>query len=329
MVRIITKLFLTTFLVSAVGLNAHIFMIEKWTNGSQDIYCLSDYHRSTEQRNKVCNIQRMDIVDAAKKHNAFVITEDNISHPSCQIAANPLEYDQNRDFTNELDKSFFTLHGLPLDVAPILGLTSYCHYAKIPVYNADFRLAKATSFHDNSIDSGTALSKSGIIRKEISNYDDGQLLNAYYQKKIDEYITDIVNPCTDFFNQLSTYQCSLKNALPLIPYDQQLNRIKLDLDVDIQFMNQEEKKRAIVRFYDSQLLDLRIIHSIYVHKKHPTILLCAGYAHIERVTPALKLMGFKPVDCYCHTNNNLPEPRAIDIAAYFASEKPKNGVRHG
>ena len=319
MVKILTKLFLTTLLLNAVGLNAHIFMIEKWNNGSQDIYCLSDYHQSTEQRNKVCNIQRMDIVDAAKKYNACVITEDTLFHNLDKIIRNPLNFDPNENYAQSLDESHFKVNAFETTQTPIMGLTLYCHHAGTAVDNVEFRNLKNISLFNGFIDSKTALTFSGTIKEQILKYNDSSTLNAYYQKKINEYNT-LVKPCTNFFNKLCEQNCSLKKALSLVPYDTELNAVQLP-HVQLHLMSEEERKRYIVDYYDTLLLDLRIIHSIYTHKKYPSIFVCAGGGHIDRIKPALTLMGFKQVDSYYDTNDrHTQEPTAIHIEEYFRTE---------
>ena len=299
-------------------------MIEKWTNGSQDIYCLSDEHNSSLPHNKICNQQRIDIVNAAKKLNGCVIAEDLNFYTLDELIKNPLQFDPNENHIKKVQKEILELNNIEIDVTPLIGLTAHCHYVQVPVDNIEFRHLKIVSIFDGLIDGATALAFSDTIRNNILSYNDSPELNNYYAKKIDEYITTILNPCTNFLNQVCKRNCSLKEALPYVSYDPKLETIHF-LQWTQKNTTLEEKKRRILVLYDTVLIDLRITHSIYTHKKYPALFVCAGGGHIKRIQPALKLIGFTQVDSYCDASNAQPqEPTAINIDNYFASKKPNN-----
>ena len=76
-------------------INAHIYKIDFWTNGDQNLFLLSDDHVSNKKENQVCNKQRYDILKWAKILYAHIVVEDIfISRPSA-FAKNPLQYDYN------------------------------------------------------------------------------------------------------------------------------------------------------------------------------------------------------------------------------------------
>jgi hypothetical protein len=307
-------LFYIVSCLSITPLTAHVYQADHWSNGSDHLFCLRDYHLSTTAHNKDANpVQRQNIIYYAKAYQATVIAEDNLVPNKQEIIADSFAYDPNKNYSHRCPDSFWKQDGIHPTLGPTCGLMAYCHKNEIPAINIEFRQVKGMSLNDGTITAATALQVADIVAQEIAAYNDSDCLNTYYRTQLAHY-HEHRQRLAPLFQTLIEKNCSLKDALhdiPTIGYPANFEEI-ITIDPTLSVY---EKNKLVIRLYDSPLVDLKIIHAIA--RTQGTMILCVGGGHIERISEVLPLIGFEQLATYTSNTENEAEPDALDLEQVF------------
>jgi len=332
---IIKILILGLVSISQTG-NAYYFQANKWSKGSTNIIMLPDRHTIPKGKvksylRKVQN-QRKNLLNILEEHSSMAIIEDlelvtlELADEMNTFLASPSNYDPNKDLELSLEE---LLKELQHYESPLTGFTQCCHASDIPVYNVDFRY-----YTDNSIQgklkADQAYNMYKKVMAEIESYDDSPKFNAIYKKKLDK-IKKQFNSCKKFFQRFIKTKLPLNKAIKTTQYDKTLDPIVTHIRAglyrylvskdearklakrDVKSMSDVDKKRILVRDFLHKLIDLRILHQIYVNrKKYKNVIILAGGAHIRRIEKILPQLGYCSESSTDETNKNT-ELAVLDI----------------
>jgi hypothetical protein len=198
---------LWAFLLSPVSLHGYFYNLQEWSNGAQTLFLFSDKHVETKEPFP----QRIDLINAAKRMNAFVVAEDKLDVAIIGLDSiawskvklpgglkNVLEasslwplyrriycdcYEEiirgvlkaKLSYNPNVDYS----HLLPSDYltvanqhfSPLVGLTQFCRQHGIFTKNIEFRFYEVL---EDVLD----LHRNAIA--ELSHYDDSPILKTFY-----------------------------------------------------------------------------------------------------------------------------------------------------
>lgn len=150
---------------------------------------------------------------------------------------------------------------------PLDNLSMRCDQQGVSCVNVEFREESAASLGGLPIPSCDALHTFHAAAFESTGYNDCHLLNAYYWRTV----SSVLNQNRELIDQLQGIDCSLHD------YCQDFC----------------EHTRQKINLFDARLIDMRILHSIYENRLNPSIFVCAGSNHIERIKPMLRKLGYK------------------------------------
>lgn len=152
---------------------------------------------------------------------------------------------------------------------PLDNLSIECHEQGISCVNVEFREESAASLGGLPISSSQALNSFYATLAESTCYNDCPQLNSYYWRTA----SSLLNQNQDLIDSIRGVHCSLYD------YCQELC----------------DHTRQRINLFDARLIDMRILHSLYENRLNPSIFVCAGANHIERIKPMLRKLGYKSI----------------------------------
>ena len=200
------------FLLFPVYLHGYFHNIQEWSNGRQKLFLFSDKHGVAKAFS-----QRIDLINAAKCMNAFVIAEDKLSPQILPLLSiglagslvfdpfyaaiesdffektpeawkSSLSYNPNKDYSSLLPKDSLTIANKA--ISPLIGLTQFCKQQGIPNKNIEFRFYWVLE---------DILEKNYVATNELKAFNDGYVLNAFYEKILNSPFN------VEFTKELSTF----------------------------------------------------------------------------------------------------------------------------
>lgn len=318
-------------------------------NTKQRIIILSDYHEDT----KASIPQRMAILEAAKKLNAYLLAEDNgyrcdyaspdevIAYPACfqplldDLVADPVNFDPNKHYDGDFSVLDSTADN---ETTPLLLLVPMARNKNIKTKTVECRQAEKISYRNGPISASQVCKAYEAIVCRIANYDDGDLFNAFYAHKLKEY-DQRRSWCPSFFRYLesssknlkqalkeSKYEAEVWNAYKKTEYENYVNDYRLqgaDLDeaqelasnIPIKLEEGQNLYTSFFMYLYNFVVDSTIIHEIATHKDEPVIVVYCGSWHAQSILPVLKAGGFK-VEKICDASSNAGQS-ALNLERYF------------
>ena len=206
-----------------------------------------------------------------------------------------LSYNPNKDYSSLLPKDSLTIANKA--ISPLIGLTQFCKQQGIPNKNIEFRFYWVLE---------DILEKNYVATNELKAFNDGYVLNAFYEKILNSPFN------VEFTKELSTF--ILKH--PYMPCDKFLRNGSLyiegfdklfedDHDLYLSFykhlaLTKEMlvkdpigvKKRILIDICNASRIDAKILHEIYCNPQHESIFICAGNMHIYQISRILPDLGF-------------------------------------
>lgn len=198
---------LWAFFLSPVSLHGYFYNLQEWSNGVQTLFLFSDKHVETKEAFP----QRIDLINAAKRMNAFVIAEDKLD--VAIIGLDSMAWSKLKlpgvikdvlqesklwpiyskiycDCYEEITRGVLIgklnfnpnadySHLLPADYltvanqhfSPLVGLTQFCRQYGISTKNIEFRFYEVLE---------DVLDRHRSAIAELSHYNDGAVLKAFY-----------------------------------------------------------------------------------------------------------------------------------------------------
>jgi len=291
------------------------------------LFCFCDQHKESQDSVN----QLFDFLVLATFFNAHVIAEDVYCDDS------KLYVDDCGELLAHVD-SPSDLFNIPIDT--IFGISQFCKMLCIDVKNIEFRHFKARA---------RELKKAHLVSEriatEICSYDDGSILNTYYQgilKTYKEYaslaelLIKLVERFCDkkskvlpkyndqFKNELNRYADLIDNALISIFSNKYVNEHTFLTHKEAQEWAQDKvdlwsiknKVKHFLNLYDSGLIEARIVHEIY-NSKNKITFVYAGAAHLINIAAILEKLGFvKKIDETGSMNEDYSK-RPIDLISFF------------
>lgn len=291
----------------------HFFKIDSMKKDHQSVLLISDYHDSSSPDFEVTNAQqRQEVVDFASRHNTAVIVEDSLIAGDDKIISSSSVDELPTLFTKqELDQT-------PVD-KPLDGLYSLCTLSGIDVVNVESRFTyqrKLQTYHTFF---------QNKKKQILSEYLDGEALQAYYKKKIEWLENEIEKPLSSIFSALSSSEQRLaeflrnasKNPIPAV--HDVYRTVFPDWDETIAY---ENKLAIIFTVYGATFLDIDIIHTLSSFKDKQTVVICAGFHHINAIKKILIDFGYLQTisvgeDVNVVDNKDYQEPTALNLAGAF------------
>ena len=276
------KLILAVACALSTLAQAHFFKVETFTNHTQNIYLVSDFHRSTTKENKQAIAQQQkDLLELAKNKKAGVIVEDGMIYGDQLIYSSRVDmipgcFDQKQLQTIEIE-------------TPQHGLASQCKNNRIECINAERRFS---SFRPLNIYCEFFQNK----KKEFLSSTDGRSFQNYYQEKINFIEKTIEQPLAPFFNQCKNQKCTLgdffKTTKPA--YITGIDTIfkAIDKKWSLKNLSYNDKLSIILTNYAAYFLDLEILHSLASMNHKQNVIICAGDLHINNLKEALPQLGY-------------------------------------
>ncbi|HZW60979.1 MAG TPA: hypothetical protein VFF04_02025 [Candidatus Babeliales bacterium] len=237
------KLLLLSLIIFAPALNAYFFAYQKWVNPKtgQVLEEYYDYHETNPENSDAQ--QRQDFIEDAKRYgkDLLVILED--------------PYDIIRAHINLAE------HGIVLRPSPLEGLWKLCDQSNLDVLNVDCR-----NFSDLNPNAAEHHILHNIL-KQVVSYDDGPVLDEYYDEIHEASKAD--------WADLQTFY---KDNTPLS--DEKRS------EWDLLWKN-------YVAQLGFALTDAQALHAVYkTHKKR--IKLAAGGKHLRNINYYLYQLGWRP-----------------------------------
>lgn len=321
---------------------SYFYKCNIWSNESHNYFLFSDWHTN----NTLSSKQRYDLINWAKKLNASVVVEDGLCFLNNALA-DPLSYDHNKNYYPRSE-----LFSYRKEMTPLIGLTSLCYYAGIPVENVEYR--------ENSlpIPASLVVARHNKIVKEIENYNDSERLNNIYKRVLNKYSTFLESKKA-LFEYLSTPAKSLEEFIGSIfefndkvNTSQQIAHEIANIIKDFGFRNEydTDTHRAHIaleeffKVFDCPLLDLRLLHAIH-NQKTKNIIVAGGGLHVEEMNTFFSELGYTKIystyegdwdkynKWFSKTDNTITlaplVPSPIDIDIVLAKETKKLNVALG
>ena len=312
---------ISSTLLCMAFIQSHICQIDLWKapqSMGSSIYIMHDFHVSNHTQNKVCNKQRTDIINYAKKSNGLVIVED--MHMSADaISKNAIDYNPNMHYSNS-HSNWLSLEQNN-EVSPIVGMTAFCQKSNVPVINVEFRHAGNASDDGLPVSASDCLAITKNLRNEIAMYDDGDIYNQLYRNGIMKY-DQLVQLGKPIFDQMKkSGSKNLKTIQPHIRYNISVDQLLRSLEwseEEIRYSDNNEKIDFAINHYDRSLLDLKTIHEISCNKQHPYIFVCVGMNHADNINSMLTDIGYMKLHTVQKTYKRTQfgynqEPNALNI----------------
>jgi len=294
----------------------------------QNVYLIGDWHGKRHGHQ-----HRLDIMQAARKVGATLIIEDTLfnqyDHITNDILADPSSFDPNAPYHYDPAQ-------LPDDPHALGGLSLFCRAGGVPIINIECRHTANLSISGYPVSTATVFEKfDTLINNEIEQYDDGEVLNRYYQQEINKYqtIKGIIQPIVDELVTLDLPLCGVHSfdqaqceKLPLrarvqdaVKYykknthglflDQLRQQNKSHNDIDIAALDNYVSERIeremcypnndlwnlLTIYLFSGIIEARIIHQIH-NSPSQELFVCAGMIHLAPVYCMLKRLGYTFVD---------------------------------
>jgi hypothetical protein len=225
-----------------INVNAVVFQCETWFNGrtGQRLFACSDFHTAHKADKK----QVSELASFLMNDNMHLIVEDYDPAQRLFLPASGSRFLRSLDY-----------------VSSYVGIdTTYLEFR----HNYPW---EKTQTHMSELDE---------VVQEIERYDDGDILNTYYESTlmgIDCVYKPLYTELKQFDGSILSYQLksTIYNALgkPMPTYSKLHG--------------------------STHLIDLRILHAV-AQKKHNDLCICAGANHIERVKTVLPDLGFNRYD---------------------------------
>ena len=229
---------------------------------------LGDYHNKKHPINEQHKQQLFDLLAVANPGSTKVLTED-LSVP-------------NIEGRFSCGKFYVNSRGGILG-----GLTECCHDLGLEVENLEYRYCRVCALgpvlNDPHADPFTHPSVAGISVQEmcdevyhtcdrISTFDDGPLLNAWYQERVNGVKQKVQRLGWQRYGFESVADMLVSQAKP---------------------QNRHEAVKTLLTF-DSSLFDAELVHAV-ANTPHERICAIAGGSHIERASAMLERVGFQKV----------------------------------
>lgn len=348
---IVNAILLLYGLLSGSACHAYVYQVQHLYNANlpQHIILLSDFH----ENHRKSTTQRLAILDAAKKHDAYLLSEDQtfvykdisqeaiVTYKDCLVPVisdlinDPIHFNANKNYYQsyaELDPTARE------DSTPLFLITAMAHQRGIKAVTVESRQAEIISSQGGPISAAQTCKAYDNIIHDIENYDDDEIYNTFYRTSLATYHERLALLPT-FFAYLKTSDKTLQEAYTDAPYTKEIracyNQIKMQdmlTHYQAQGLSQDEAKQL----YDNITLneeedddddiyekvmcalylfvvDTKIIHEIAIHEQQPVIIVYAGGAHIESVIPTLKAHGYDLV----YAQGSLQE-NPLNLHEYFS-----------
>lgn len=313
-------------------LHGYFHNIQEWSNGRQTLFLFSDIHLNTPKPYQ----ERIELINAAKKLNAFVIVEDRITPEiTIDLDTNVWMMDEwGNDATFEHAKQASPIRPFMLAILRDSCMKISDHVIKVnPNFdpNKDYSnllpkeyltianqhissLPCLTQFcHQKRIPTknvefrfheilNDVLEMHEKAIDELQSYHDGPILNIFYDKILNStFNLEFTRVLSTFIsrNQFVTYRNFSRNcSLYNVKFDQlYIEAYQVESKCKpLKLPSLKERKDYIIGVYDQYLIDARILHEIYSNIQYPSIFVCAGGAHIDNISKVLPELGFRPID---------------------------------
>lgn len=320
------------FLSIPVFLQGYFHNIQEWSNGRQTLFLFSDIHLDTTKPYQ----ERIELINAAKSLNAFVIVEDRITPQIAiyldtnvwmmDISDNDAEFERAeqasplrpflvailRDVCIKISDHIIKINPnfdptkdysnlLPKEYLTVANK----HISSLPCLTQfchQQRIpTKNVEFRFREIlNDVLEMHKKAI--DELRSYHDCQALNIFYDKILNStFNLNFTRVLSTFIaeNPFLEYRNFSRNCSL---YNTKFDQLYIEAcQVEgkckpLKLPSLKERKDYIIGVYDQYLIDARILHEIYSNKQYPTIFVCAGGAHIDEISKVLPELGFKPID---------------------------------
>lgn len=317
-------LFPTTFL------HGYFYNIQEWTNGRQSLFLFSDFHMDTDKETS----QRIDLINAAMRMNAFVIAEDS-------LGAGVLKLDQDIWHKIQIDEKY---------VAEEYRDEGY-GYMLLTSRIKDFYYAVYKNYY-LGIFGGSGIR---VNPQCDPNADYSSLIPSDYLEKVNNHITPLI-ALTQFCRQqrISTKNIEFRNYLivedvlvwhtkaveelmsyddgPVLgvfykkilddPINSEITRVLSDFVRQKPYAEFTSFVYKLIFDYNLLLIKARILHEIYCNKQFQTIFVCSGGAHIDDLVENLPALGFRLVPSLnigvsMKEEEKTPQKHIINVKDYF------------
>ncbi len=322
------------FLSFPVFLSGYFHNIQEWSNGRQTLFLFSDIHLDTRRPYQ----ERIELINAAKHLNAFVIVEDRITPEfAIHLDTNVWMMDiLDNDSEFERAKQASPLRSFMLAILRDSCIKISDQVIKVnphfdPNKNYSNLLPKeyltVANQHISSLPCLTQFChQQGIPVKnvefrfheilydvlemhkkaidELTSYHDCQILNLFYDKILNsKFNLEVTNLLSAFIakNPYIEYR-NFSNNCSL--YNAQFDQLYIEAcQVEgkckpLKLPSLKERKDYIIGVYDQYLIDARILHEIYCNTQYTSIFVCAGGDHINDISEVLPKLGFRPINPY-------------------------------
>ncbi len=314
----------------------------------QRIVLMSDYHEDT----KASIPQRIAILNAAKKFDAYLVAEDNgymcdyvgpdgvTAYPAClqpvldDLVADPINFDPNKD--RQLDLSVFDPEA-DNEMTPLLLLTHMARAQNIKGHTVECRQPEKISYRNGPISASQVCAAYDALIVRLAGYNDGEICNAFYRHQLERYKTRIAY-CPNFFRHLrassknlkqalrSSFEAEVLNAYKKIEFENYVNdymiqgvsQAKAEIlasKITVELEEGQDLYKAFLMYLYNFLIDSAVIHEIAIHGQEPIIFIYCGAMHVHSVLPVLQAMGFV-LEKVCDASN-VAGQSALDMDHYF------------
>ncbi|KKQ11758.1 MAG: hypothetical protein WCS92_02065 [Candidatus Babeliales bacterium] len=324
--------FFAFLLLFPACLHGYFYNLQEWTNGSQTLFLFSDIHKDTTKPYP----QRIELIKAAKRLNAFVIVEDRIT-PEIAIDldtnvwmmdgwSNDVEFERAkqaspiRPFMLEiLRDSCIKISDQVIKVNPNFDpnkdysnllpkeylTVANQHISSLPCLTQFCHQQRIPTknvefrFHEILND---VLEMHEKAIDELKSYHDSPILNIFYDKILNStFNLELTRILSTFIarNPYIEYRNFSKNCSF---YNTQFDQLYIKAcQVEgkckpLKLPSLKERKDYIIGVYDQYLIDARILHEIYRNTQYTSIFVCAGGAHIDGISRVLPELGFRRID---------------------------------
>jgi len=308
------------FLLFPVCLRGYFHNIQEWSNGRQKLFLFSDKHGAAKAIS-----QRIDLINAAKRMNAFVIAEDKLSPQIVVLLGmgggagssmfdpfykaiesdffektpggwkSSLSYNPNKDYSSLLPKDSQLIANQ--SISPLIGLTQFCKQQGVPNKNIEFRFYWVLE---------DILEKNYMVSNELKTYNDGYVLNAFYEKILNSLFNLEFTKELNAFTLKHPYMLCNKFLRNGSLYIEGFDKLFEDdhnsylgfykhLDLTKEMLRIDPigvKKQIIIDICNASRIDAKILHEIYCNPQHESIFICAGNMHIYQICKILPDLGF-------------------------------------
>lgn len=288
----------------------HFFKVDTLSDGDQTIMLVSDYHCSSKPDSQKTNAQqRKELVAYAAAHDAAVIVEDSMIAGvdeiinSASVGVTPAFFTQK-----ELQES-------PVDT-PLDGLYSLCKISAVETTNVECRFTHQRML---PVYCEFFVNKKKQIRQEYLN--DTQW-HDYYVQTLEHLEKNVEQPLAQLFNSFKTFDGRLRNYL-----ESNANRYSQEVDTvystlfpeEDASLSYKEKLNIVLSFYGATFLDMDAIHALQTYKEKDTVIICAGFYHIDALKKLLLNAGYscqKTVgnDVVIQEDGTYQEPESLPIS---------------